>query len=106
MKRAHFPGWARPYEFNAQLYGRVGRGEEARDSARVALYTPWWTLRHGFHATAHLARFPGTASAVKQILSEVMKNTEGGPLPPGIAIATKTDEQVSLHLCETRNSTP
>lgn len=94
MKRAHFPGWARPFEFNAQLYSKLGREEEARDSARVALYTPWWTLKNGFRASTELARFPATADAVKDILSEVMKNNEGGPLPPGIAIATKTDEQV------------
>ena len=94
MKRAHFPGWARPYEFNAQLYQKLGREEEARDSARVALYTPWWTLRSGFKACAELARFPGSGAEVRQILSDVMKSSEGGALPPGISVATKTDAQV------------
>ena len=37
MKREQFMGWARPYEFIAQLYKRLGRSEEARDSSRVAL---------------------------------------------------------------------
>ena len=99
MKRAHFPGWARPYEFNAQLYKRLGRNEEARDSARVALYTPWWTLRAGFQACANLAQFPGTSAEVRRIMDEVMKSSEGGPLPPGIAVATKTDNEVNISTC-------
>ena len=31
MRKNHFPGWARPFEFNAQLYDSIGRHEEARD---------------------------------------------------------------------------
>lgn len=94
MKRAHFPSWARPGEFHARLNQQLGRREEARDSARVALYTPWWTLKYGFASMAELAQFPADASEVDRLLSEVPKSSQGGALPPGIAVAVKTDEQV------------
>lgn len=32
MRKKNFVGWGRPYEFNALLYQRLGRREEARDS--------------------------------------------------------------------------
>ena len=35
MRKSHFPGWGRPFEFNAQLYGHFNRNEEARDSVRL-----------------------------------------------------------------------
>ena len=35
MRKNHFPGWARPFEFNALLYGSIGRHEEARDGVRL-----------------------------------------------------------------------
>ena len=40
MRKNHFPGWARPFEFNAQLYDSIGRHEEARDGVRAAA-SPW-----------------------------------------------------------------
>ena len=36
MRKNHFPGWARPFEFNALLYDSIGRHEEARDGVRSA----------------------------------------------------------------------
>lgn len=37
MRNQHFPGWARPYEFAAELLTGLGkREEEARDMARCA----------------------------------------------------------------------
>ena len=96
MKRAHFAGWARPYEFNAQLYSRLQRTEEARDSARVALHMPWWTLRSGFEAAARLAQLPADAAAVHRQLSEATKANKGGPLPAGIGVVSMTDEQVRV----------
>ena len=94
MKRVHFPSWARPGEFHARLNQQLGRKEEARDSARVALYTPWWTLKHGFASMAELAQFPADAYEVDRLLSEVTKASQGGALPAGIAVAVKTDDQV------------
>ena len=94
MRPGHFPGWARPYEFNAELYRELGRGEEARDSARIALNMPWWTLSSGFQAIAALAELPANAADVQKALSDELKATSGGALPPGIGMATKTDQQV------------
>ncbi len=34
MRNGYFPGWARPYEFAAELLTGMGRLEEARDMAR------------------------------------------------------------------------
>ena len=34
MRKSHFPGWGRPFEFNAQLFRRMQRNEEARDVVR------------------------------------------------------------------------
>lgn len=42
---------------------RLGHGEEARDTMRVALRMPWWTLREGFHACAEEA---GVADKVRR----------------------------------------
>ncbi len=35
MRKNHFPGWARPFEFNALLYDSIGRHEEARDGVSL-----------------------------------------------------------------------
>ncbi|XP_052117452.1 protein IN CHLOROPLAST ATPASE BIOGENESIS, chloroplastic isoform X1 [Arachis duranensis] len=43
-KKEHFPGFARPFVFNAEVLLRVGRNAEAKDAARGALKSPWWTL--------------------------------------------------------------
>ena len=37
MRKNHFPGWARPFEFNAHLYDSIGRHEEARDGVSSAI---------------------------------------------------------------------
>ena len=37
MRKNHFPGWARPFEFNAQLYDSIGRHEEARDGVSCCI---------------------------------------------------------------------
>ncbi len=34
MRNNYFPGWGRPFEFAAELYAQLKRGEEARDMAR------------------------------------------------------------------------
>ncbi|KAE8691526.1 hypothetical protein F3Y22_tig00110890pilonHSYRG01696 [Hibiscus syriacus] len=43
-KKDLFPGFGRPFVFNAEVLLKVGRTSEAKDSARVALKSPWWTL--------------------------------------------------------------
>lgn len=44
MRNMFFHAWATPFEQSALLYERLGRGEEARDTARLALRQPWWTV--------------------------------------------------------------
>lgn len=56
MRHQHFSGWARPFEFNSLLFSNVGRHEEARDTARIALRMPWWTLSLGFPTVRELAQ--------------------------------------------------
>lgn len=43
-RKEHFPGFARPFVFNAEILLKVGRNLEAKDAARGALKSPWWTL--------------------------------------------------------------
>ena len=76
-KREHFPGFGRPFVVNSEVllksvyffhalllsahysfcvrdlhsYRRVGRNLEAKDSARVALKSPWWTLGCNYHVS-------------------------------------------------------
>eukprot|EP00873_Tetraselmis_striata_P038859 jgi/Tetstr1/459123/TSEL_004571.t1 len=71
--RKLFNGWARPFEFNAQHMLRCGHAEEARDTARMALRMPWWTLQQGYETTLQLAQIPGTPREVFRAL-----NDEGG----------------------------
>ncbi|KAL9231720.1 hypothetical protein vseg_006911 [Gypsophila vaccaria] len=56
-KKEHFPGFARPYVFNANILLRVGRVSEAKDAARVALKSPWWTLGCPYHEVADVAQW-------------------------------------------------
>ncbi|CAN6286009.1 unnamed protein product [Urochloa humidicola] len=53
--RDQFPGFGRPFVFNAEILKRVGRTSEAKDSARVALKSPWWTLGCSYEEAAELA---------------------------------------------------
>ncbi|KAL5653565.1 hypothetical protein ACJX0J_039023, partial [Zea mays] len=53
--RDQFPGFGRPFVFNAEIFKRVGRTSEAKDSARVALKSPWWTLGCSYEEAAELA---------------------------------------------------
>lgn len=53
--KRHFPGFGRPYVFNAELMLKVGRKKEARDAARCALRSPWWTLGSSYADVARIA---------------------------------------------------
>ncbi|KAG2555346.1 protein IN CHLOROPLAST ATPASE BIOGENESIS, chloroplastic-like [Panicum virgatum] len=53
--RDQFPGFGRPFVFNAEILKRVGRTSEAKDSARSALKSPWWTLGCSYEEAAELA---------------------------------------------------
>ncbi|XP_057449542.1 protein IN CHLOROPLAST ATPASE BIOGENESIS, chloroplastic-like isoform X2 [Lotus japonicus] len=56
-KKEHFPGFARPFVFNAEVLLRVGRNTEAKDAARGALKSPWWTLGCKYHDVANIAQW-------------------------------------------------
>lgn len=45
MKNLFFQRWAFPFEAAAKLYGELDRQEEARDTARLTLKQPWWTVQ-------------------------------------------------------------
>lgn len=44
MRNLFFSRWGFPFELAAGLYEQLGRREEARDTARLALKQPWWTV--------------------------------------------------------------
>lgn len=56
-KREHFPGFGRPFVVNSEVLLKVGRNLEAKDSARVALKSPWWTLGCKYHEVASIAQW-------------------------------------------------
>ncbi|CAA0832797.1 Unknown protein [Striga hermonthica] len=56
-KREHFPGFGRPFVFNAEVLLKVGRNGEAKDSARVALKSPWWTFGCEYQEVAGMAQW-------------------------------------------------
>ncbi|XP_021714444.1 uncharacterized protein LOC110682417 [Chenopodium quinoa] len=56
-KKDLFPGFARPYVFNSKILLKVGRVSEAKDAARVALKSPWWTLGCPYLEVADMAHW-------------------------------------------------
>ncbi|XVE49221.1 hypothetical protein DITRI_Ditri01bG0065000 [Diplodiscus trichospermus] len=56
-KKDLFPGFGRPFVFNAEILLKVGRTSEAKDSARVALKSPWWTLGCAYQDVAGIAQW-------------------------------------------------
>ncbi|CAN6698328.1 unnamed protein product [Malus baccata var. baccata] len=56
-KKEHFPGFAQPYVFNAEVLLKVGRTAEAKDAARGALKSPWWTLGCSYQEVADIAQW-------------------------------------------------
>uniref|UniRef100_A0A1D1ZDN1 Putative beta-1,3-galactosyltransferase 14 n=1 Tax=Anthurium amnicola TaxID=1678845 RepID=A0A1D1ZDN1_9ARAE len=53
----HFPGFGRPFAFNAEVLLKVGRNLEAKDAARGALKSPWWTLGYRYHMVTEIAQW-------------------------------------------------
>ncbi|PSC67647.1 Cyclin delta-3 isoform 1 [Micractinium conductrix] len=92
MRNTFFPGWGRPYEFNSQLLARVGRGEEARDVARIALRMPWWSFVDGFAGMRDAATLSGGTIEIRAAMDEQdeMSNM------PGMKTAVKTEKQQQM----------
>lgn len=70
LQNNHFPGVARPYEFNGELLLGAGRKEEARDVARIALRLPWWTMHGDVADCKRVALLDGDAKSIMYQLSE------------------------------------
>ncbi|CAN0900933.1 Protein IN CHLOROPLAST ATPASE BIOGENESIS, chloroplastic [Linum grandiflorum] len=56
-RKEHFPGFGRPFVFNAKILLKVGRKVEAKDAARGALKSPWWTLGCPYKEVAEMAEW-------------------------------------------------
>ncbi|KAL3685414.1 hypothetical protein R1sor_003436 [Riccia sorocarpa] len=53
--KQHFPGFGRPFVFNAELLLKAGRKLESKDAAKIALKSPWWTLGTSYEKVAEMA---------------------------------------------------
>lgn len=66
MRNSFFSRWGFPFELAAGLYDQLGRKEEARDTARLALKQPWWTVEDLKKCASSICRstvaMPGTHS--------------------------------------------
>ena len=98
MRRSHFPGWGRPYDYAASVLIAAGRLEEARDCARVALALPAWSLRRPFAdvaADAALVNCAGqTGAALAAAVRAALDAAEAGAggLP---RVTNRTDAQAA-----------
>jgi hypothetical protein len=75
---------------------QVGRLEEARDVARVALRTPWWSLRDGFAAARDAAGLAGGAADVRAALDAQEEMANGGVLQGQFRTNPKTPRQARV----------
>mmetsp|Transcript_11039 Transcript_11039/g.15020 ORF Transcript_11039/g.15020 Transcript_11039/m.15020 type:complete len:395 (+) Transcript_11039:103-1287(+) len=57
--QGHMSEWGFGAAFLALMLRDLGRMDEARDQARVALCSPWWTLGHSFVDMSALAGYEG-----------------------------------------------
>ncbi|XP_044488983.1 protein IN CHLOROPLAST ATPASE BIOGENESIS, chloroplastic-like isoform X2 [Mangifera indica] len=95
-KKDLFPGFGRPFVFNAEILVKVGRVSEAKDSARVALKSPWWTLGCSYQEVAFIAQWED-----EQIEYIKEKVTEGGrqeDLKKGKAPVQISLDEAAFHL--------
>ncbi|RWR83010.1 hypothetical protein CKAN_01175000 [Cinnamomum micranthum f. kanehirae] len=85
----HFPGFGRPFVCNAEVLFKVGRNLEAKDAARGALKSPWWTLGCRYHEVADIAEWEDEQiEYIKEKVSEEGKNEDlkKGKAPPQVAL--------------------
>lgn len=88
-KKEHFPGFGRPSAFNAEILLKIGRDLEARDAARGALKSPWWTLGYRYQEVAEMAQWKDEQIYyIKKKLSEEGKQEDlsRGKEPAQIAL--------------------
>lgn len=96
MRDGHFPDWGRPYEYVFELMKKLGREEESRDIARLALRSPWWSLSKGFQHARDAGALSGNADQVRAILSEQEEMANKGILQGKYKSNPKTEEQQCL----------
>ncbi|XP_072950707.1 protein IN CHLOROPLAST ATPASE BIOGENESIS, chloroplastic-like [Typha angustifolia] len=87
--RNQFPGFGRPFVFNAEILLKVGRKLEAKDAARGALKSPWWTLGCRYHEVAEIAQWED--EQIEFIKEKVTEDGKNEDLKKG-----KAPEQVAL----------
>ncbi|KAF5463767.1 hypothetical protein F2P56_013903 [Juglans regia] len=88
-KKEHFPGFARPFVFNAEVLLRVGRKLEAKDAARGALKSPWWTLGCKYQEVAEIAQWEDEQiEYIKEKVTEEGKEADlkKGKVPAQVAL--------------------
>ncbi|XVF45108.1 hypothetical protein PTKIN_Ptkin02bG0179400 [Pterospermum kingtungense] len=88
-KKDLFPGFGRPFVFNAEILLKVGRKSEAKDSARVALKSPWWTLGCAYQDVAGIAQWEDEQiEYIKEKVSEEgrQEDLKKGKAPAQVAL--------------------
>ncbi|XVE93393.1 hypothetical protein REPUB_Repub01dG0188100 [Reevesia pubescens] len=88
-KKDLFPGFGRPFVFNAEILLKVGRTSEAKDSARVALKSPWWTLGCAYQDVAAIAQWEDEQiEYIKEKVSEEgrQEDLKKGKAPAQVAL--------------------
>lgn len=95
MRASHFPGWGRPFEYASQVMKGVGRDEEARDIARIALRMPWWTFLDGYQGVRDIAGLSGGVEEIRNVMIVQDEMSNGGNLP-GLRTNVKTKEEEAL----------
>ncbi|XP_074582106.1 protein IN CHLOROPLAST ATPASE BIOGENESIS, chloroplastic-like [Curcuma longa] len=87
--KQHFPGFGRPFAFNAQILLKVGRNLEAKDAARGSLKSPWWTLGFKYQDVADIAEWED--EQIEYIKEKISQEGRKEDLKKG-----KAAEQVAL----------
>ena len=76
LYKSTFGEWGAPHVFISDLYGKLGRDEEARDAARHALQTPWSTIG-GSEAIERMIRVAGWQGKNVAEIKEVLESRRG-----------------------------
>ncbi|XP_043708741.1 protein IN CHLOROPLAST ATPASE BIOGENESIS, chloroplastic-like isoform X2 [Telopea speciosissima] len=88
-KKEHFPGFGRPFVFNAEVLLKVGRKLEAKDAARGSLKSPWWTLGCKYKEVAEIAGWEDEQiEYIKEKVSEEgkLEDLKKGKAPAQVAL--------------------
>jgi len=92
----HFPGFGRPFVFNAEILLKVGRKPEAKDAARGALKSPWWTLGCNYKDVANIAEWDD--EQIEYIKEKLTKEGKQEDLKKGKAPAQVALDQAAFLL--------